>query len=496
MFKIQFLHKNDIYEANENDLLLDVISKNVEHFSAPCGGKKLCKKCLVKLIKGQVGGVVPDENGYILSCQARVQSDLILEMEDLVGGGLSEFIEYDVLSEKEGLGIILDIGTTTVAACLIDLKNGKTLEKLSALNPQSKFGADVLSRIQSSSEGKLKELQSSILNETEDIILKLSEGKKVSEMVIGANTTMLHLFLGIDPKSIGVSPFVPVFTSTQVVKGKSLGLSAENVRLLPSASAYIGSDITAGILSCGMNNTYATKLFVDIGTNGEVVLAHKGNIYATSTAAGPALEGACIEWGIGGIPGAIDKVEIIDNQLKIHTIENKIPIGICGSGLIDIISILLDENMLDETGAWNDDCDSFLQSKKVDDKIYLTNDIYLSQKDIRQFQLAKAAISAGIKTLLREYNISFNQVETTYIAGGLGYFMNLENAIKTGLIPKELFSSLQTVGNTCLSGARLCLCDDENQRMIEYVSENISIVDLSLSVIFQEEFIDNIGFFE
>ena len=494
MYKIQLLQQNVVCEAEENDVLFDVICKNITHFSAPCGGKGICKKCRVQLLKGKVSGAVPDENGYILSCQARVKSDLIVNVENLIGSGLSEFIEYKVTSPKEGIGIILDIGTTTLAACLIDLKSGETLKKLSTLNPQSIFGADVLSRIQASQEGKLQALQSIILKETQDIITKLADGRKISELVLGANTTMLHLFMGIDPKSIGVYPFVPVFTDTQIVDGKELGLSVEKVRLLPSAAAYIGGDVTAGVLACRLYEGNATKLFVDIGTNGEVVLAHKGKLYATSTAAGPALEGACIECGVGGISGAIDKVEIIDNKLQVHTIDSQPPVGICGSGLIDIIALLLEVGMLDETGAWEEECDTIIKYHKKGDRFYLTDNIYISQKDIRQFQLAKSAISSGIKTLLAEHKISEEEVDTTYIAGGLGYYMNLKNAVQTGLFPKGLLSSLKAVGNTCLSGAHLCLCMDEAQKDIENIAKSIEIVDLSLSTIFQEEFMNNIGF--
>ena len=428
MYKIKVLPMNYIYEANEDDLILNILSLNKHSLSAPCGGNGKCGKCLVRLLEGKISGVTPDENGYFLSCQGKAKSDLVINVENVTGMGLSNFETFKVTSRKEGFGTILDIGTTTLAACLVDFKTGEIVKKCSSLNPQSVCGADVISRIQASIDGKLGILQSLIVKEVNDIIKELSNGEDVKELVIGGNTTMLHLFKGVDPKTIGYSPFVPVFTETQIIDGKDLDLPVKTVRLLPSASAYIGGDVTAGILSCKMDEGNDTKLFVDIGTNGEVVLSHCGKLHATSTAAGPALEGACIECGIGGIPGAIDKIEIIDGELIVHAISEKEPIGICGSGLIDIIAVLLKEKMIDETGAWDEESNSLLMKYKKEDKFYLTDKIYISQKDIRQFQLAKSAICSGIKTLLNELKIDASQVEKTYVAGGLGYYMNMQRS--------------------------------------------------------------------
>lgn len=494
MYKIHILPQNIICYAEKGENLLRVLSQHDPHFFAPCGGKGICGKCKIKLIDGEVDGTTKDADSFILSCLASVQSDLTIEKQTISGDGLADFTMPELKSNREGLGVILDIGTTTLASCLIDLKSGKILSKFSCLNPQGIYGADVLSRIQACQEGKLVDLQNLIIKETQSILTKLSPDARIEELIVGANTTMLHLFLGVDPTPIGVFPFTPVFLEEKIRKGEELGLSAKQVRLLPSAAAYIGSDVTAGVLACNMHLHKETELFVDIGTNGEVVLAHKGKLYATSTAAGPALEGACIECGIGGVLGAIDRVSSQDGKLLLHTIGNEKPIGICGSGLIDLIALLWREKLIDENGTWDEECSSTLVQYRKEDRFYLTEDIYLSQRDIRQFQLAKAAIAAGIKTLLSACGVSEETVKNTYLAGGLGYYMNLNHALETGLLPLGLKNSLQSVGNTCLSGTRLCLLSMAAQREIVQLAGKMEIVDLSCSPIFQDEYMNRMGF--
>ncbi len=493
MHKIRVLPLNQEYYANDGDRLLDVLKKSDSRFVAPCGGKGVCGKCKVKIIQGQVGGAELDANQNVLACKSIVKGDLTIELPTSIESGLAEFLYEDVQTHSDGLGIILDIGTTTIASCLIDLSSGATLRKHAGLNPQAVFGADVLSRIQACNEGHLADLQQVVIKETKKFIEELADGKPVKQLVIGANTTMLHLFLGVDPKTIGVAPFTPVFTATQVVKGEQLGLPVDTVRLLPSASAYIGSDVTAGVLACGLRSKNKTELFIDVGTNGEVVLSHNGVLYATSTAAGPALEGACIECGIGGVHGAIDKVKFEGGKINVDTIGGIQPKGICGSGLIDAIALFVTQAIIDESGTWQADETSLTQYKK-DDKFYLSKNVYISQADIRQFQLAKSAICAGIKTLLNTCGIDESQVQTTYIAGGLGYYMNLDNAVIVGLIPKGLKNSLQSVGNSCLSGARLCLLLEDKQAEIERLAKEIQIVDLSSSRVFQDEYVSSMWF--
>ncbi|MBR2988518.1 MAG: DUF4445 domain-containing protein, partial [Clostridia bacterium] len=313
------------------------------------------------------------------------------------------------------------------------------------------------------------------------------------EVVITANTTMLHLFLGVDPQSIGVSPFTPSFTDEKVFDGEKFGFNAKKVRLLPSVSGYIGADVVSGVVSCKVGNCDG-QLLVDIGTNGEVVLFSKGKYYATSTAAGPAFEGACIECGSGGVTGAISKVEKGENGLDLTVIGGGVARSICGSGLIDAVALLLGEGIIDETGAFDEESQSSLIDKLDDDRFYLTEEVFVSQADIRQVQLAKSAVKSGIETLLAERGIQPSQINTVFVAGGLGRFMNEENAIKIGLLPVGFAGKIKVVGNSAVAGARLCLLSEEYSVLVNKLSTEIEVVELAVSPKFQTAFVDNMYF--
>ena len=493
-YQITVLPEKKTIQAFEGEMLLDALTRAQLYLPASCGGNGTCGKCKVKILQGSVKNVVLDKEGYVLSCKAVIHGNLTIFLPVQTGGGVTDFSGDAIKGERTGYGIALDIGTTTLAACLVRLDTGEIIQKVSALNPQGVCGADVLSRIQACNEGKLSLLQSLILEKTKELIQLLAKGAEIEELCVSANTTMLHLFLGVDPQTIGVYPFVPVFTNERIISGKVLNLPVKTVRLLPSASAYIGSDITAGVLACAMYGNDKTELFVDVGTNGEIVLSHKGKLYATSTAAGPALEGACIECGIGGVLGAIDKVFLEKDELYFTTIGGEKPKGICGSGLIDLLAILKNEKLIDENGTWDEETQSPLLNKLCDDKFYLTESIYLSQKDIRQFQLAKSAILSGIETLLEEKAVNESKVETLYLAGGLGYYMNLRNATTTGLLPRLLENKTKAVGNTALAGAVACLLRKSASETVCKIAKETEIVELSFSRIFQEKYMENMSF--
>ena len=490
-FKITVFPSGKTVIAYKGERLLDVLARERFFVTALCGGNGTCGKCKVKLVEGALDGAAPDKNGFVLSCHTFVKGDLSVYLPNDSAGGLAEFEESGFGGEKSGYGVALDIGTTTLAACLIELESGKTLKKVSALNPQSVYGADVLSRINACNDGKLGLLQELILEKAREFIGFLSDGSAISELCVSANTTMLHLFLGVDPKTIGTYPFTPVFTDEKTVSGASLGLPVETVRLLSSASGYIGSDVTSGVAVCGMDNADITALFVDIGTNGEIVLAHNGRLYAASTAAGPAFEGACIECGIGGVSGAINSVTVQNGKISFTTVDGEAPKGICGSGLIDLIAVLRDEELIDETGAWDDLCDSPLLSKMSDDRFYLTEDIYLSQADIRQFQLAKSAISAGIETLFAEHGIDMSETSALYVAGGIGYYMNVDNALALGLLPMQLKGRIYACGNTSLAGARRCLLRESECERVSSIASAMEIAELSFSKTFTDKYVEN-----
>ncbi len=480
--------------AKQGETILQAIARQGIDFFAPCGGKGTCGKCKVKLLQGEVLGETPNADGMVSSCKAIIKQDISIELELQSGGGIDSFQTQSFTGEKEGFGVILDVGTTTLAACLVDLGTGEVVRKASSLNPQGVYGADVLSRINACREGKLELLQKVVIEKSNELIELIAKDNSIDELIVSANTTMLHVFLGVNPETIGVYPFTPVFTKTQNVDGAAIGLKANKVRLLPSVSGYIGGDITAGTLACSMQDSNKTELLVDIGTNGEVVLSHEGRLYATSTAAGPALEGACIECGVGGVSGAIDKVYLQNGKLEFSTIGNEKARGICGSGLIDLIAVLLEESLIDESGGWNEESCSPLIKNLIEDKFYLTGDVYLSQRDIRQFQLAKSAIVAGIEALLSTCGVAIEDVANLYVAGGLGFYMNLQNAGRTGLLPKWSISKAKVVGNTSLAGARLCLLQETAQREIERIATETQVIELSFSKVFQDLYIEYMSF--
>ncbi len=485
------LPHNFIFSVPHEANLLEVLTQNGFFIPAACGGYGRCGKCAVKCRTADT-----EEYKTVLSCHTSVTSDLTVLLDTESESGLwkvSSLSSY----EKRKVGMLLDVGTTTLAACLIDKETGKTLAKASALNPQGAFGADVLSRISAFGDGKGEAMRSAVVDATNRLIADFSRtGAQIDEVVVAGNPTMLHLFIGVDPSGIGSYPFTPTFVETKYFEGADIGIDAPHVRLLPSISAYLGSDVSAGILACEMDKTDKTQLFMDLGTNGEIVLSHKGKLYAASTAAGPALEGANMACGIGGVAGAIDRVWKDNGQLRFTTVEKAPARGICGSGLIDLLALLLDEEILDETGAFSEECDSPLFHHLEDDCFYLTPEVYLSQDDVRQFQLAKAAIAAGVEALLAHCKVKVSEIEHVFLAGGLGYYMSPARAARTGLLSQTLLSRTQIVGNTALAGARLCLLKEENQTAIDALSRRTDTVELSFSPVFSQAYIENMGFDE
>ncbi len=486
---ITVLPHNFIFSVPHGANLLEAISQNGFFIPAACGGRGSCGKCAVKCRKAN-----DEEYQTVLSCHTAVESDLTVLLDNESMGGLWKISDLSQHGGKE-VGMLLDIGTTTLAACLVDKTTGETLARASALNPQGTFGADVISRISAFGNGKGEEMRAAVVDATNRIIAEfLHTGAQIDELIVVGNPTMLHLFIGADPTGIGTYPFTPSFVDTKYFMGADIGIHAPRVRLLPSISAYLGSDVSAGVLACEMDKTNETQLFMDLGTNGEIVLSHKGKLYAASTAAGPALEGANLCCGMGGVSGAVDRVWCEGGQLHFTTVDGAPARGICGSGLLDLIALLLDEGILDETGAFAEECDSPLFSRLENDYFYLTPAVYLSQDDVRQFQLAKAAIAAGVEAIVAHCGVKMSEITRVFLAGGLGYYMSPTSASRTGLLSPTLLSRTQIVGNTALAGARLCLMDEANQTALDAIAKHTETVELSFSPTFSQAYIENMGF--
>jgi uncharacterized 2Fe-2S/4Fe-4S cluster protein (DUF4445 family) len=484
-------------QAKEGESLLDILRRWGISLDAPCGGHGRCGKCRVRILSGGVTagseGVAPGGSGWARSCTAHPASDLLIalptalytgEPADVSGGntGAGKTIQR--------AGFALDIGTTTIFLRLLDLDTGETIDTLSALNEQRIYGTDVMSRISAAREGKTAELFKLVNTQIRNMLSRfdrMEDLKKKEYLAVTGNAAMLHLFVNADPSPLGAAPFTPVFLEAKELAGSLLALPVETVGLLPSISAFVGADITAGIAVTGMTEAARTSLLIDIGTNGEMALFHNGKIFCCSTAAGPALEGAGISCGIGGIAGAVNRIEKAETPRGIvfSTLGGGPPAGICGSGLVDAIAIMLDEGVIDETGAF---------TSETAESFPIAEGIALTRGDIRQFQLAKSAIMSGIQILCKTAGLEAGEVEQVYIAGGMGAYIALGSAIRTGLLPPVFRDRSTVCGNTSLEGAARRLTDPSFLALCGSIAAQSVTVELASDPAFMEEFAENMLF--
>jgi len=446
---------------SEKILISDALSALGIFISHPCGKKGTCKKC--KVIA----------NGYeVLACKTFISEDTYIdyttqtrEIQGVTDGFMAKFNKKPLI--LDGYGMAIDIGTTTLAGYIYKFPECECVKQSSIPNSQSCFGADVISRIEHSEEhlSELKKLVS-------DDIKKLSDGFSIDKYVICGNTTMLHLLTGLDPSGIARAPYTP----------KTLfGEWYENAYLARCMSSYVGADITCATIASGMTED-STSFLVDIGTNGEMALWHKGKLICTSTAAGPAFEGAGIEAGMGAAPGAINKVYIEKGEVKYETIGNEKAVGICGSGIIDAVACMLKLHIIDETGFMEDDFE-------ISD-----SGIFITQNDIREIQLAKSAIRSGIDTLLHECSINYDEIEAFYIAGGFGSYIDRQSTAAIGLIPNEVLPKAKVIGNGAGTGASMILQSKEILEKSVKLSKSAEVIELSTNAYFTEKYIENMSF--
>ncbi|MFO7636011.1 MAG: ASKHA domain-containing protein [Clostridia bacterium] len=405
-------------------------------------------------------------------------------------------------------GVAVDIGTTTVAAYLFNLATGQHLDVLSDLNRQKPYGADVISRIHhaSGSDASLEELKTAIISQINDLVRKLVRKnnihiKDIYLMTLAGNTTMMHLAMGLDPEHIGKSPFIPVTVDLHEFLPSDMGIRINKegrVVCLPSLSGYIGADVVAGIIATDMHHSGKISILLDIGTNGEIVLGNRDRMVSCSTAAGPAFEGTNIRFGTGGISGAIDSVLLQNGKVVFTTIHHKHPVGICGSGVVDIVAELLRNNIIDETGRF-DVSSTDPQAAAFSDRVVkfegmtsfqLTDSIFFTQKDIREVQNAKAAIAAGLNILIRRYPTAHDEIDKLYLAGGFGNYINVESAVAIGLLPSWIRERVEPVGNTAGAGASMCLINQAHLEEAVHVSNMMEYIELSSDREFTEEYVE------
>jgi uncharacterized 2Fe-2S/4Fe-4S cluster protein (DUF4445 family) len=491
--KIHIAGRETVCEAQAEKPLLQALAGAGIVISAPCGGRGICGKCGVRLLEGKVGKVTPDSSGLFLSCQGIPEGDIRIEIPAGEGALINEVSALNVpgLVPEQipcHAGVALDIGTTTLSAALVDLDSARLLETYSVLNDQRIFGADVMNRIGAAKNGKTAELFRLINRQTEGILGYFS-GKwslpKIEALSVSGNTTMLHLFTNTDPSGMGEVPFTPVFIDEKTMPGAELSLSAERLTLLPSISAFIGSDITAGLAAIDILRANDNSLMIDIGTNGEMALFRDGRIYCCSTAAGPAFEGAEISCGTGSVPGAINKIELSGGKVSFTTIGNVPPLGICGCGLVDAIALMRGAGVIDETGALSGGCQ---------EGYTITQGISIINRDVRQYQLAKSAIMSGIRILCKNAGIDVSEVNRVFIAGGLGFFIDKQNAVTAGLLPPSFLDRIDSCGNLSLKGAVKCLTDPGFLPECKRITGKSAVIELAADPAFMDEFAENMLF--
>jgi uncharacterized 2Fe-2S/4Fe-4S cluster protein (DUF4445 family) len=418
-------------------------------------------------------------------------------------------------------GIALDIGTTTLAAYLIDLRTGRQLAVAAAINPQSRVGDDVISRISYCSQETtgLSNLQSAVSEEFNRLIGVLCDTAKVSsdhvyEVAMVGNTCMAHIFLGIDPSNLAQAPYVPTVSQSVTVKARELGVRISPfgvVYVLPSIAGYVGGDMVGVVLATGIHENSELTLAVDIGTNGEIVLGSKDRMLACSTAAGPAFERAHIKFGMSAAPGAIDAAWLDDGQLKFSTIGGMKAAGICGSGLLDVIICLVGAGIVDCTGRLvapeevpeeysqlrgrlrvGERGNEFILSEEADSSI--GEPIVIVQRDIRELQLAKGAISAGIQTLMARLGVSAKDLDKVVLAGAFGNYIRKGSAIASGMLPNVPIAKVHSVGNAAGEGAKMSLISLDARNEAECIAACVEYVELTTDSNFQDRFADALMF--
>ncbi|MBQ4054528.1 MAG: DUF4445 domain-containing protein [Clostridia bacterium] len=478
-----------IFEKGEGKTVARLLFEAGDPMDLPCAGNGRCGKCRV-LASGELS--LPDVEelsllgeyagkGYRLACRARVLGRAEVDHRPTVHtaeAGLEEPDVEEPLAVCDGYAAAIDVGTTTVAVLCVDANSKKITASDAFINPQRAMGADVMSRLSAVMEdpSAAEKMQSMLFAKIEESIKKIFP-EAPSAVALCANTVMEHIAAGLDARGIAQYPFTPAS-----LLGDRYRLPVGDIPayLFPCVAGYVGGDVTAGIVACGLDRTDENILLLDLGTNGELALSHNKRVYTASAAAGPAFEGGNLECGMCAADDAIDRVWIENGKIAWHS--DKEPIGICGSAALDALAALLELEIVDETGAMDDDRYEF------------TEKVWLSGADVRALQLAKAAICAGVRTLCRSAGIKESEISRVLIAGSFGAHLNPQSALRVGIIPSCLEGRIESVGNTALRGAALWLIDAAYRRRLEELKSKLEHVELSLSKQFNQYYIEEMIF--
>lgn len=519
--------------------LLDALRSGGIAVDSECGGRGTCGECRVHFLQGAPPPTVEDAAllsqddlaaGWRLACLTFLSADCRVAIPQRIArarrAGLHILTEATAAPaaraeerRRPGYGLAVDVGTTTVVCYLMDTAAALQLGVASFANPQSAFGPDVVSRIAYAHRGpaELRELQRRLVSHLEKSFASLCRSAGVSpgavSMITAAgNMTMMHLLRGVDPWPLGVAPYEPVFTELPPFPARELGFKRFGgceLQILPGVGGHVGSDIVAGVLGLDLARLPGLSLFIDLGTNGEVVLASKRTLAGASCAAGPAFEGVHISSGMPALPGAIERVDEEDGRLQLDTIDRAKPAGLCGTGLIDAVALLLRRGLILPSGR-------FLAPAQAPDALPLDlrrrlredggerrfvlveegprGDVAVTQQDIREVQLAKAAVRATIDLLLREAGLEPEAIDAVFVAGGFGSFLRSESILALGIVPEGVRGRIHAAGNTAGLGAKLALVYPDRLREAHRLARRMRHVELVSREDFRQAFADSMTF--
>lgn len=477
--------RETVIPAQTGETILEALARAGIAVSAPCGGLGRCRKCAVRAT-----GKLACEDGArldgqtVLACRTRLTGDACVRVSEskaeILKTGVSAGEETD---GEAGLGVSVDVGTTTLAAYLVERSTGRVLASDARLNPQRPHGADVISRLSFAieSEENAALLQREILAAIDEMTRSMLEragraGEEIRCRALVGNTVMMHLLGGYPARPLAFAPFTPAYTA---LHEKELG----GVRTILGGciSGYVGADTLAAALACGLDECDENAMLIDIGTNGEIMLKKDGRCFACSCAAGPAFEGAHIACGTGAVAGAIDHARVENGEIVYTTIGGGEATGICGSGLIDLTAALLERGDIAPMGRMAGD-------------VRLSERVYLARSDIREVQLAKAAIASGIRILAEQAGAALADIEKVYLAGGFGNFIGLDSACRIGLLPAALRAKIVPVGNAAGSGSVRLLVSEQARRRAEALRQATRCVELAATPDFNDVYTDELLF--
>jgi len=481
-----------IIRVNDQTPLIDVLHEFGIEF--PCGGNGKCGKCKVKLLEGEIEmndmhqqkiQKLGLSSEWRLACHSECTADITLEIEQFNHLILADESEFEFVPQK-GFGVAVDLGTTTLVAQLIDLTTAKVLAVETMLNPQGKYGTDLISRVQASINGNSDEM-TRLIRESIGRMIELLLQKQAVELqriCIVGNTVMQLIFSNCDLTPLAQYPFHTDNLGLKLFNPHELGWNfqvAENVIFYPSIGSFVGSDILAGIVATRLHKKSNYTALIDLGTNGEIVLGNKHQIVCASTAAGPAFEGTNISMGMRAVTGAISSIKLEDNKIKIHVIGNAKSKGLCGSALVDAIAVFREQDLIGVFG----------EIISGEESLSITSGVKLTQKDINEFQLAKAAIAAGLEILCNTLSIQLKDIHEVYIAGGFGSYINIHHLVQTGMIeiPEN---RIHKMGNTALIGAKMFLFLDI--QIAERILSKTRHINLESDPNFQNIYVDKMLF--